>query len=826
MAAAPVSPSPATGRHRPAKRRSTLRWCVDAVLLLAIVGATAAGAYVWQALPDTRGEQAIPGLKADLRIVRDPDGIPAIRAASPEEAMWGLGWVHAQDRLWQLEMHRRIASGRLAEAFGPAALDNDRFLRALGVRRAAEAQWAAASPEVRRALEAYAGGINAFLAHGLKARPPEFIALGLQPEPWTPVDSLGWAIMMAWDLSANWSTELLRMRLALQLPVERINELLPPYPGERPLLEHDYTPLYRELKDALQQPVRQALAGAPESGIEGIGSNNWAVDGRHSDTGHPLLANDPHLRLSTPALWYFARMEAPGLKVAGATLPGLPVVVLGQNADVAWGFTNTGPDTQDVYLERIKPEDDGQYQTPDGWAPFQTFREVIKVKGREDVVLPVRATRHGPVISDAGGPATRGLTGGSGGRPALALALRWSALDPDSRTLDAGLAFNRARSVDEFIRAAADYTAPMQNMAVADRAGRIARVSAGRVPVRGPEHDLKGLVPAPGWDARYDWTGTVPADETPRELDPPAGWLATANQRIHAPDYPHFITSEWAAPYRQQRIEQLLQATPRHSLDSLRQMQADEVSLAALKLLPWLQKARADHPLAAAAQQALVGFDGRMAADRAAPLILWSWTRHLTRRVFADELGPLWTQTGRSWREALEGVLERQDDWWCDDKATPQAETCASQIDAAWADALDELREAQGADVAAWRWGRAHIARAEHRPFSQVGLLARMFELRTPVGGDTFTINATRVNTRPDPRTGEPYLSEHGPSLRALYDLGDPARSRFMHSSGQSGLFFSPHYRDFLSRWQQVRDVPVWGGTPVATLVLKPAGQP
>lgn len=795
-------------------------WAVLAgVLLVAVVAA----GYVVRALPETDGSAVAAGLRASARIERDADGIPTVKASSDADVMFALGYAHAQDRLWQLETHRRIASGRLAEAFGAAALDTDKFLRALGVRRAAQAQWDAASPATRQALTAYSAGINAFLDRGLKARPPEFIALGITPEPWTPVDSLGWAIMMAWDLGGNWSTELLRMRLAMSLPVERINELLPPYPGDRPLVDKDYTPLFRSLRDTAPV-IQQALDAAPPSGIEGVGSNNWVVSGRLSTSGRPLLANDPHLKLSAPALWYLARMEAPGLKVAGATMPGLPMVVLGQNDQIAWGFTNTGPDVQDVYIERLKPDDPGQYQTPDGWAAFRTFREVIKVRGAQDVVLQVRESRHGPVISDAGSGVTDGLPV-QGPRAAHVLALRWTALDAKLGTLDAGLAFNRATSVAAFIAASADYGAPMQNMVVADRAGQIGFVAAGRVPLRGPDHDLKGQVPAPGWEARYDWVGYLSADQTPREVDPPRGYIATANQRIHPPDYPHYLTNEWAAPHRQQRIEQLLAAQPQHDLDSLRRIQADELSLAAPKLITVLQQAQSTHALAAAAQQALAGFDGTMAADRAAPLILWSWTRHLTRRVFADELGPVFDKSfgTRSYREGLEGVLARQDPWWCDDKATPEVETCAQQVNGAFTDALNELQASQGSDVARWQWGLAHQARSEHRPFSKVKPLAPWFELRTPTGGDTYTVNVSRVGLKPDATTGELYLNEHAPSLRALYDLGDPSRSRFMHSTGQSGLPFSPQYRSFVERWRRVDFVPVWGGAPTSTLVLTPS---
>jgi len=792
------------------------------VLIVGLLGA-ALGLWVYaqRSLPVTDGTLAISGPHGELRIERDANGIPTITAGSTEDALFGLGFAHAQDRLWQLETHKRIGAGRLAEAFGAPALDTDRFLRALGVRRAAQAQWDRAGPQSRAALDAYSAGVNAGIG-AMRARPPEFVVLGLNPEPWTPVDSAAWAIMMAWDLGGNWGSELLRMRLALKMPVSRIDELLPPYPGDKPLPVADYAALFRSLKlDASLGTT--ALNHAPESGVEGVGSNNWVLAGSHSATGKPLLANDPHLKLSAPALWYFARLEAPGLKVAGATMPGLPIVVLGQNEKIAWGFTNTGPDVQDLYLERIKTDDPTQYQTPEGWKAFDTWAETIRVKGQPDVPFTVHATRHGPVISDT--DVAEGLLGGVPKRPAYALAMRWTALDPDIGTLDAGLAFNRAASVDEFIAASAKYVAPMQNMAVAD-GSRIAVVSAGRVPLRKPENDLKGLVPSPGWDARYDWAGFLPADQTPREIDPPRGWIATANQKIHPDDYPHFISSEWAVPYRKQRIDELLNARPTHDIASLAAMHGDVVSLGTRRLLPFIRKAQSTHPLAAAAQAQLKDFDGTMAPQRAAPLIVWAWARQLTRAVFADDLGGDERYDrlvgGRSFRDALEGVLERDDASWCDDSRTPQKETCTQQIDAAFTRALDELQATQGADPSAWQWGRAHVARSEHRPFSRVKPLARWFELRTPVGGDTFTVNVSRVGLKPDATTGELYLDEHGPSLRAIYDLGDTKNSRFMHSTGQSGNVFSPLYRSFVEPWAKVDYVPVWGGAAEHTLVLRP----
>ncbi|MBI5107927.1 MAG: penicillin acylase family protein [Rhodocyclales bacterium] len=794
-------------------------------VLLALVGVAAGVLLWWQCvLPIDEGHLDVEGLAGELLIVRDDDGIPSIRGANRDALWFGLGFVHAQDRLWQLETHRRIGSGRLAEAFGPGALDNDTFLRTLGVRRAAAAQWQQMQGDARAAVLAYTAGINAYLSGHLRARPPEFLLLGLQPEPWTPVDSLAWGIMMAWDLGGNWSNELLRMRLARTLSVARINELLPPYPGEKPLPVRDFAAMYRDLKvdGALGQ---RALLDAPESGLEGVGSNNWVVAGSHTVSGKPLLANDPHLKLTAPALWYFARLEAPGFKLAGATMPGLPAVVLGQNQHIAWGFTNTGPDVQDVYLEQIDPDDPARYRTPDGWADFESFQETIRVRGQDDVTLTARATRHGPVISDAGNAATAGLIA-TDKAPAYALALRWTALDADGSSLEAGIGINGARSVNEFIAVAEGYKSPMQSMVVADVAGNIGFIAAGRVPLRGKDNDLHGQVPAPGWDARYDWIGYLDPRRTPREINPERGWIATANQRIHGSDYAHYLTSEWALPYRQQRIEGLLGARAKHDKQSAREIQSDVLSLAAQRLLPTLRQARPAHALGAEAMQRLVGFDGQMRAGDAAPMIFAAWTRELTRAMFADEMGgddAYLRHVGRSdFRAALEGVLTRNDAWWCDDKSTPVVEPCALMIDRSLDRALDELQSRLGADMARWQWGRLHQARSEHRPFSRVKALAPLFELRVPTGGDNYTVNVARYPLKGD----EPYLNEHAASLRAIYDLGEPKNSAVMHSSGQSGLVLAPGYRRFVEPWQATRDLRLWrDGSRKLVLRGRPAAQ-
>lgn len=834
----PVEPSslpppgqPPQSMPRPPVRSRLRRLLLAAgvtIVALLIVVAGAAGVLIRQIEPTVSGNVSVgeaAGLTAELRIERDSHGIPTITAASTEDAMFGLGVVHAQDRLWQMETHRRIGAGRLAEVFGAAALDNDRFLRALGIRRAAAEQWERASPRSRALLSAYAAGVNHVIAQGAML-PPEFLILGIKPEPWDPIDSLAWTLMMAWDLGGNWTTEMQRLRLSAVLEIPRIDELLPPYPGEDPLLTRDYPALYRSLGLApggAQEKVASAWLAlpdiAPASGIEGTGSNNWVVAGSRTATGTPLLANDPHLGLSAPALWYFARLKSPEIEVAGATLPGVPLVVLGQNRHLAWGFTNTGPDVQDLYIEAIDEADPTRYRTPNGTAAFEKIEEVIRVRDAEPVRLTVRRTRHGPVISDAG--TLKGVP-----LERHVLALRWTALDADVDAIAAGLGLVTADSVEAFAWASQRWVAPMQNMVVADKGGRIAMIAAGRVPVRREDNDLMGLAPAPGWESRYEWVGWVPLHQTPREFDPPRGWIATANQRIHDEDYPHFIGSDWALPYRQQRIEQMLESRARHRLEDLAAMQQDETSLAAQTLIPWLKKARSNHPAAAAASSELATFEGRMDESRAAPLIYWAWHRALVEALVAPRIGAERFErafASRTFQDALQGMLRRDDAWWCDNPATPGAETCAQRVDEAYGVALEELVQRFGSDVSRWRWGQAHRMVAEHRPFSKIAQLKPLFELSLSMGGDTHTVHALRVGLGGPP--GLRYRSTHGPSLKAVYDVAHPQHSRFIHSSGQSGLPWRGAYRQWLQPWSQGQGVAVWAPAeelPAAVLTLRP----
>ncbi|HKB52737.1 MAG TPA: penicillin acylase family protein, partial [Ramlibacter sp.] len=482
---------------------------------------------------------------------------------------------------------------------------------------------------------------------------------------------------------------------------------------------------------------------------------------------------------------------------------GLPSVVLGRTAGVAWGFTNTGPDVQDLYLEQIDPTNPKRYRTPAGWAEFDVRQETIRIKGRPDEKIAIRSTRHGPVISD-GNATYEGVIATS----RYVLALRWAALDANNHTVLASRHANEAQTVGELVAAFAPYHSPMQNLVAADTQGNTVYRAIGVVPLRAAANDIRGVAPAPGWEARYDWTGWVPAAQLPHvdnEAIAAKGWLATANQRITAPGYPFYLGSDWSTPERFDRIETLLAARSRHDVQSMRDVQADTLSLATLRLLPVLRNTHSNHPQAAAAQALLEKFDGNMRADSGAPLVFAVWADELTRGLIAPRLGAAKFDAlygKRTFRPGLEQMLldPKAGAFWC----APSG--CAAQSSKALDRALDRIVAEQGSDVSAWRWGSAHAAISGHRPFSNVAALAPLFDVKVSVGGDPWTVNAGQYWAN-QPKL--PFATRHAPSMRAIYDLADPQQSRFVYQTGQSGLVFSSRYRDMKDEWAQVQLRPL-----------------
>lgn len=804
------------------------KWFWRALVALVILALTAGGVLMvgaLRSLPKLDGQLSLQGLSAPVQVRRDGADVTHIEAANALDAWRTLGFVHAQERGWQLEFNRRLMRGELSEILGAATLDTDKLMRTLGIIDMAQKQLSGLSPATQAALSAYSDGIQAAWQGGAVKPSLEFQLLGTAPggrsgQAWSPVDSLGWALMMALDLGGNWGQEFARLSSAKVLTHEQLWQLLPPYPGEKPATTLDLPALYKSLGVYAEAT---ATAQAPQGStsplaqwstdwvrdigiLEGKGSNNWVVHGSHTQSGKPLLANDPHLALGSPAIWYYAHLKAPAgvlpgglqhgpLDVMGATLPGLPFVVLGRTAGAAWGFTNTGPDVQDLYLEQIDPARPDQYRTPEGWAAFSERTQTIRVKGQGDVTFQARSTRHGPVISDVQ-PQYKGLLNSQ----KYAISLRWSALSEDNKTVEAGMLANWAQTVPELLKAFEGNHSPMQSAVMADTRGDVAFKTLGRVPTRSPQNDLRGAAPAPGWLAQYDWTGWLTFEQNPglnAQQIAAQGWHATANQNILPQGYSHFLGSDWTTPERFARISQLLAATPQHSLASMQAIQQDSLSLGALRLLPVVRQAQPQHALGTAALQQLAQFDGRMLADSAGALIFNVWADEITRGLLVPALGQArfdGLYGKRHFRAAVEGILERQDAFWCGPAGCPAA------VSQALDRALSRIALQSGPDVNGWRWGAWHNAISSHKPFGKVPGLNALFDVRMPSSGDLFTINVGQywANEKSDP-----FANRHAASMRAVYDLAEPENALFIYQTGQSGHVFSTRSRDMAREWAQ-----------------------
>ena len=784
-------------------------------ILLAAAGLLALGLLalawaVWRTFPRETGSVEARGHAAPVRIESDARGVPTIRAQSIPDAFFGLGYAHAKDRLWQMEFQRRIAAGRLAEILGPGALPSDRFLRTVGFRRAAEAAWGSLADPQKRLFEAYSAGVNAFLAAD-GSRSIEFRILRVSPEPWQPVDSLGWAKMMAWDLAGNARDEIRRALFAEAVGPEKAAELLPLAASEPTILadgEWPSAPLPAISRSRLEHPspwpsLERAFASLDPLGLgagEDLGSNSWVLAGSRTATGHPILANDPHLGLRAPSVWYLARLDAPGLRAVGATLPGVPGVIIGRNDRIAWGLTSLEPDVQDLFVEEVDPRDSSRYRHGGQWRSFDTRVERIRVRGGPDEALTVRGSVHGPIVTDV-------LPGAEAVGPAVAL--RWTGLDGGDNTAAAFFAVNTARNWSEFLAGVRQLRSPPQNFVYADVEGHIGYAASGAIPIR-PRAD--GLLPVSG-AGEDDWTGTVPFGALPRVLDPPRGFLVTANNRVASAAYPYTFGLTWAEPYRARRIIELIESKPRAAPGDVALMQLDRRSLQAAELLPLLLCGTV--PVDAVSRDALnrlARWDGEMAPGSVPAAIYAAWFVELAKMP-EDELGdvPRGRTRGRFVINALRGEMA-----WCDDTRTPRVESCADFRAAALQRAVAFLAKRLGSDPAGWKWERLHRASMAHGVFGDVRVVKSLFNLEVGQGGDASTVNVGAYSQDGD------FAMTDGASYRQVIDLAKPLESLFVHTTGQSGNPFATGYRDFLGPWRAGELFAIGREPPVRTLVLEP----
>ncbi len=759
--------------------------------LTVLLGSSLAGAlwFVRRSLPRLEGQLAAP-VTAPVVVRRDAYGVPHIRGSTLEDVLFAQGYVHAQDRLFQLDLTRRAVSGRLSEVFGEGFLQADRFLRAVGFMRAARATEADLPPELRSALQAYADGINAFIREHAGRLPLEFTLLGYKPDPWQIAESLAIAKYMAWDLGGNMQTEIFFWRLTAHLGAEKAASLFPTYP-------HDGPSIVDRLHRLPQQPgLAEGLARlqqvAESTGMwardQFRGSNNWVVAPSRTASGKPILANDMHLGIGAPSIWYQNHLTVEGeFDVTGVMFPGIPGVIVGHNGHIAWGVTNVGPDVQDLRLERRHPTDPTRFEYMGKWYQAEVERHEIRVKGRsEPVMFEVLVTRHGPLISEA----LEELD--------VPCSLRWTALAPTGE-FAAMLGLAQARNWAEFCRALENFAAPAQNFVYADREGNIGYRANGLFPIR---RAGDGLVPVPGWTDEYDWVGFVPWDEIPQLFNPPEGYIVTANHRVAGVEYPYFLSHQWAPPYRAQAIIEALADRHELTLEDMIPIQNSWVNLQARLLGPVILReldAVGMEGTAAAALRELEAWldDPHDLPEAAGPTIFHTLYLKLLEATFLDEMGEdLYAAFLRhgSPVNTLDRMLSEGHADWFDDVGTPEREGLREVMAAAFARAVEELEQALGKDPARWEWGKLHTVSFDHALGAQRPLHLIFNRGPFPTGGSHVTPGAASFSL---PR---PFAVTSSAPWRYLVDLAD-LRGLDVLAIGISGHPFSVHYDDQMALW-------------------------
>jgi penicillin amidase len=804
------------------------------LLALILVVALVAGIYVYAAIddsfPQTDGEIALEGLDAAVDVFRDQNGIPHIYASTEHDLFFAQGYIHAQDRFWQMDFQRHVGSGRLSEMLGSATIDTDLFLRTVGWERVARAELELLDEDTLAMLQAYADGVNAYIAErdGTELS-LEYLFLGLlnsgyKPANWEPLNSLTWAKAMAWDLRDNMDNEIERAILLASLPAERVEELFPAYPDDQPIILPEYEfagsasqsssasmPIdFAQLFSGLSDKVTAAdelLGGDPNAGL---GSNSWVVSGDLSASGAPLLANDPHLSAGMPSIWYQIGLHCMpkgphcSYETVGVSFVGVPGIVIGHNDRIAWGLTNVGADVMDLYIIKLNPDDPNQYELNGEWVDMQIIEEDVIVAGDENVNLPVRITQFGPIISDAYGDlADFDQTSGLDLPANYAIALRWTALDP-GLTLQSIFKINRAQNFDEFREAARDFVAPSQNLLYADVDGNIGYQMPGHIPLR---NQTDGKYPTPGWTDEYAWQGFIPFEELPYGLNPSSGYIVAANNAIVDSNYPYQIVDFWDYGFRAQRIEDLIrEAGSGIDIPDYQHIQADAVNLGALQIIPALSSLEFEDAATAELRDRLLTWDGNQSVDSSGAAVFNMFWMQLLKATFNDELPEVYWPSGNSlWYVVMGDLLADADNAWWDDVNTESIESSDIILRSAFEAAIEELRSQLGADSSKWAWGDLHAKTFIHQTMDNFPIIGSLFNRGPfPVSGGSSIVNATNW----DAATGTFDVGSL-PSKRSIMDLSNWENSLQINTTGQSGHAYHEHYIDLAPTWAAVQYEPM-----------------
>jgi penicillin amidase len=832
---------------------------ISVIVVLAIVLGVVGVYLARSSFPKTSGEVKLSGLNFPVDIYRDSYGIPNIYAQTTHDLFFAQGYVHAQDRFWQMDFWRHIGSGRLSEMFGKSQLDTDTFLRTLGWARVVQKELDAISPDELALLQAYADGVNAYLAsHKGAALSLEYAVLklltpGYSPEPWQPLNTLTWAKAMAWDLSSQGAPEIERAVLSKTLTTEQIAELFPPYPSDHPDVVPNFSisatpggmtsqsPGIRALVDmypafeSLLTNIKNVTSVMGPSSSE-IGSNNWVISGSRTATGKPFLANDMHLSEQMPSIWYEIGLhctpKGPNCpyNVVGFSFAGVPGVIVGHNDRIAWGFTNVGPDVLDLYIEKINPDNPNQYEVNGQWVDMTLVHETLQVAGSTPVDLTVRYTRHGPIIGDNSNATFAESDKWGVNLPAkYAISMRWTALEP-ANIYQAIFGLDSAQNWDEFRKAAAYFTVPAQNMVFADIDGNIGYQTPGNIPIRLPGQT--GTYPVPGWTDEYEWQGYIPFDQLPNAYNPPEGFIASANNAVVGSSYTYNITMDWDYGFRAARIVQLIQTAP-GPIDAayIQKIHGDDYNASAAYMVPLLLQLPLQDEHLIEVRKILAGWDYQDRMDLAAPALYNVFWRAVLGRTFHDDLPQeYWPDGSDRWFEVMRRLVQTPTSTWWDDKTTTAVETRDDILALALSDAVTQLQQLLGKDTSKWTWGDLHTLTFHNQSLGTSGVapIEAIFNrgpYRTSGGGSI--VNATAWNAAKTDAL-KTYQVESLPSERLIVDLSNLTASLSVITTGESGHAFQSNYTDQANLWRTIQYHPMlWDqqqveGAAKAHLVLTP----
>jgi penicillin amidase len=805
------------------------------ILSLAVLGALFF-AFSWyvlsRSLPEYTKTVQLEQLIAPVEIVRDTANVPHIFGKNDHDTLFALGYAHAQDRLWQMTMLRRTAQGRLSELFGEATLPIDMTVRRLAIYSAARQSLSALRPDTLAKLDAYALGVNARLREinesALGRGAPEFFIFSNAISPWTAADSLAIVKLMGIQLSSHLHQEVLRARASLVLEGDRIKDLLPDMPGNSQADLIDFTRLFPDLSPIKTSSAREHSALSPFKPIALAGASNaWAALPGRSATRGTLLANDPHLELTAPSIWYLARLELSTGGVIGGTIPGLPLVLVGRSAKLGWGLTSSNLDDTDVFIEKLNPLDPSEYKTPQGYKPFVKKQSIVRIKDKPPVTLEMFWTENGPVLP--GSHANLETVTPAGHVTSVA----WTLLSSQDTSIEAGFDLMAAQSVQEGLVASRAFVAPSQILTLAD-SKQIAMRTIGALPKRDPRHQSKGRLPSAGWLAQNRWQGVFDPSVNPVFLNPASGVLGHTNNKYTDRSFPEHISFDWGDSQRVQRMTRLLQTREAHTRDSFIEAQLDSVSPTARTLLAliggelWYQSQSVPTDSPAGRRQTaldlLANWNGEMNEHLPEPLIYAAWLRALHKRLIVDELGPLHEAFTHAEPLFIERVFRdvAGAGIWCDVAQSRRQESCAEMSRLALDDALAELVATYGSEITALRWGEAHQATHDHPVLGDVPILKWFVNIRQSTSGGDHTLQRGKTSgTGPNP-----YLNVHAGGYRGVYDFADPDSSVFIISTGQSGHPLSRHYDNLGKLWRRGEYVPMTldetlaraGATGVTTL--------